>query len=230
MKVKLLAIGAGVAVVAVVGSVLALLTDSVTFDDNEFASGSLEYRAPIEGAFVGSSCADEDLVWQAPTLPGVLSDLDLQAAYDANLAGTGYEAEAPFMEICLRSNAAEDRAVSVLLDVGTSTELGDCGPSEVAAGDVTCGIGTAGELEAIIATRLVLHPESAPSCPTPFLRPNPSGPVSMNGLLEPGAVCRYAVNASVPNVAVAGQLDRVRAAETDRLVFDLTFVAEEVAA
>jgi hypothetical protein len=186
---------AALALTMVGQGVVAQVADTVRIDDNAIASNAIVLG---EGLVIGtgfdSVCPDDTEYGPGP-LPGqeVLVDLNEDL-------GNGMSTE-----VCVRNEGPDPLVLSVTVPVTSDLELGPCEPSEIDAGDTTCGTGAAGEM-AEVGTLVrysrctgieTTGPLSGGTTPTAA------------GTIAPGQVCYLNVGVELQRPADLWQTDRL---------------------
>ena len=223
---------AGTLVVLLSVSVLAVITDVVTFEDNQMESTDVLPPASVEAAqAIEGSCSHGSLVWSRDVLPGISGVLPLQPVVDAG--GAWFSTEAA-LELCVRNPGSTGVGLALGAWGVDDDEVGGvCTPTEAAAGDLDCFNapgGYTGELSDVLGFQIASAFDNDPSCPvwpSAVMRIQPPGltsTIDLTGTLAPGAVCGYTLFPGHQPL-VSQTVDDVLRAETDVVTFDLAVAA-----
>jgi hypothetical protein len=220
----LLIAATGAALSLLLGSgLLALVSDSVTSQGNEFSSGAFgaapshDVKAALISSGLGSLCITSTPLQDGPiaaAISGQTLDLSLGTLGQTN-------------DFCVRNDGTSTGRLRVSLASIVGTELGACESSENTAGDTTCGAGAAGELApALVWSFVRTDPDVSASCIS-------SSSAPFDGIssrivdtdLAPGDTCRVSMRVLVPASTTETQK---LLAQTDRLQFDVVFTLEDI--
>lgn len=188
------------------GGVSALLADDVSVVDNSIASSAiLQGDIDLQIAVQDDNGCDVATYQDGP-IPGFTGLVD---SNEYLVSGESY-LDGPVL--CIRNTGTSPARASVRTEVSVDQEDGACRPSEIEAGDTTCGPGDDGEL----AEEILMGYEW--NCPsgggsTPSRRLIDPAPVEL-GEIAPGEICRLGY---YPEVVTSD----VRLWQTDRLLYDL---------
>lgn len=217
-RTRTVVVAAGLSATALVGGVVAVLSDTFTFDGNVVDSEA--GRAPrIEVAEIADSatpCPTADRAWSPGPFEGTFSaDDDLE--FDVNSIWTGRA-----RSFCIRNQGSLRGSLTFSTEALESSEVGDCTPYEIEAGDTDCRSGDPGELLELIDLRLD-QVSGATGCQNSSFFPGTtieaSGQVLTSGfgILPDGGACKLIVTPR----ARAATFAELRQSESDRAAFAL---------
>lgn len=215
----LLAIGAGLSLMLGSG-LLSVISDSVTSQGNTAESGTFSPPThDVKAALIpiGGGCIDAEYS-DGPLTASVTSAVDLDAGV----------AEGGRFELCVTNAGTETGRLIVSLTNLGQYEIGDCGPSELAAeGSVTCNAEDPGELASVSFGRFI--PGSSPSAcsiGSGFALSFDSGTGSLAANFAPGDVCALRLDVEVNTTA--SENDKL-IAQTDGIGWDTVFTLQDAA-
>lgn len=190
---------AALALTMVGQGVVAQLADTVRVDDNAISSNAITVgQGLVIGTGVDGVCLVDTVFGPGP-VPGQEVEVDLNEDL-----GTGMSTE-----VCVRNDGPAPLNLSVTVPVTSDLELGPCEPSEIDAGDTTCGAGAAGEMTE--AGTLVRWAQCTAVETTGALSTGTT-PVAA-GTIAPGQVCYIGVFVEIQRPFYLWQ--------TDRLTYDI---------
>jgi hypothetical protein len=223
----LVSIAIGVSLSLVLGSLLALNSDSVTSEDNKAQSGTfalpahdLQAARISQSAFSCTGPTFEDGPFTA-AVTGTGPNIDLDGGFLVQTAD----------RFCLKNNGTETGRLIVTFADGIDVEVGTCETSEAGTGgDPSCADGAQGELEPLLKAIFSRQatPSTSSSCTTTNLGSQSftsmdTVPVEIDADLAAGETCAVSLI-----VQVVGSDAQKFQAQTDRFQWDIVFTLEDI--
>ncbi|MCU0272228.1 MAG: hypothetical protein MUE34_03255 [Acidimicrobiales bacterium] len=186
---------AALALTMVGQGVVAQLADTVRVDGNAISSNAIVVGdGLVLGAGLDSVCPSDTVYG-----PGPLAGQEVVVDVNEDL-GNGMSTE-----LCIRNDGPDPLVLSVTVPVTSDLELGACEPTEIAAGDTTCGAGAAGEM-AEVGT--LVRWAQCTGIETTGPLSSGTTPVAA-GTIAPGQVCFVNVSVEIQRPADLWQTDRL---------------------
>jgi hypothetical protein len=217
----LVAVAVGASVSLVLGSLLALNSDSVTSEDNKAQSGTFAptahdlqaARVAQFGSCTGAAFGDGPF---AAAITGTGDNINLNGGFAGQVG-----------DFCLKNSGTQTGRLKVAFANAADVEVGACEASESGAGaDTSCTDGAQGELKPLLDVGIQKRTDTSTSSSctgagADFLSLETS--ISLDADLAPGEICT--VHFTIQ--ALGSDSQKLRA-QTDKLEWDIVFTLEDI--